>query len=190
MKNIIAINAKQGGGKSTLAEGLKQDLIYMGKNCEIFKFAGILYEMHDLILPVLKRVGVRPKDMTKDGDLLQVLGTEYGRKCIDENVWVHALRARVDKYVHLSPMNVAIVDDMRFENEFDGLEDALKIRLEASAEVRRTRVSYWRENENHPSEIGLDSYFEQGLFDFVVNTETHDKEFTRQVCLDKWRESL
>lgn len=67
--------------------------------------------------------------------------------------------------------SLIIVDDCRFENEFDALPEALRIRLEAREEVRRLRADSWREDVFHPSETGLDKYCEEGKFDLVFNTE-------------------
>lgn len=68
---------------------------------------------------------------------------------------------------------VILVEDMRFKNEFDAFNntpDVLRIRLHCEREIRKQRASMWRETDTHPSEIDLDEYAEQGLFDMYFNT--------------------
>lgn len=169
-KRIFVLSGRQGSGKSTYAETLRD---FLGKeNCAIFKFAKVLYELHDACLPILKGYGIVTADVKKDGELLQVLGTEYGRNCKGENVWVDVTRRWVDSYLAKHSRNFAIIDDCRFENEFDAFHPvAHMIRLQASKEVRQARCSAWRDNDSHASEIGLDDYEENEVFDCVINTE-------------------
>jgi dephospho-CoA kinase len=175
-KRIFVFSAKQGGGKTTYAKYLQA---FLGiDNTKIFKFAAPLYALHDRCLPLLKQYGVRDASMEKDGELLQVLGSEYGRKCLGENVWVNVTAREVHAYLMGGPRRFAIIDDCRFENEFNEFRDiAYMIRLVAPESVRRARCSYWRENTQHPSEIGLDEYERQMLFDVVLDTSgAGDKE--------------
>jgi len=170
MKRVFVLSGKQGSGKTTYAKYLQAML--GTDNTKIFKFAEPLYAIHDRCLPVLKELGIRPKEMEKDGELLQVLGTEYGRKRLGENVWVYALLRKIHPWVTASEMNFAIIDDCRFENEFDALkEDAYMIRLQAPEDVRKARCSYWREDVNHISETGLDEYARALKFDVLMNTD-------------------
>jgi hypothetical protein len=169
--NIILISGRQGSGKSTLADGL-QKFLFLRQSFKVFrvKFADTLYKLHTACLPILKDAGVRPEEMTKDGELLQVLGTEYGRKCIDEDVWAKAARRNVDDLLLEYPAAWIIIDDCRFENEFNIFDDAVRVRLFANPKMRQARASYWRKDTNHPSETGLDSYHKQGYFDLEIET--------------------
>ncbi len=107
----------------------------------------------------------------KDGDLLQYLGTEFGRKKFGDNVWVDILKKKVIKIPGYGTEDLlVIVGDCRFENEFDSLPEAFRIRLECPEEIRKTRTNSWRENTQHPSEIGLDRYAQMGIFDMYANT--------------------
>jgi hypothetical protein len=83
-----------------------------------------------------------------------------------DNVWVDALV----KEINDGPHDTVIVDDARFENEFDAFPNAVRIRLDAPGTVRKERCDAWRDNENHPSEIGLDRYHIEGKFDAVYPT--------------------
>lgn len=166
---IIVISGKQGSGKSTLASCLE-----FRSNIPFYKmrFAEPLYQMHNEVRSILKRYGYEKYDYEKkDGPLLQLLGTEWGRK-LNENIWVELLTNELKKLSN-NDVNVS-VEDCRFENEFDALKkfpNVYTIRLECPTEVRKSRCSMWRENDNHPSETSLDNYASQGKFDLVIDTE-------------------
>lgn len=165
------ISGKQGAGKTTASASLVQLAIIADLIPKQFKFADPLYEIHNAAIPILHKYGIRPETMTKDGELLQVLGTEYGRNKINHDVWAASLRRRIDAWNSLSDRHIALIDDCRFENEMEMFPDAFKVRLEASEEIRKQRVSYWREDNQHPSEIGLDDYVRKAKFDLVWSTE-------------------
>lgn len=164
MKQILLLSGKQGSGKTTQSGLISKIAVVEGYVPRVFKFAEPLYELHKVCLPILKKYKVRPETMMKDGELLQILGTEYGRKLISENVWVDACKAQVLEWCSLSEKHIAIIDDCRFENEFDAFPDAVKVFLDCPESVRKTRCSYWRENVNHVSETGLDNYIRKGKF--------------------------
>lgn len=175
---IIMLSGKQGSGKSTISEALKE--YWFNKHhknmVSQLKFAGVLYEMHDAVLNVLHKY-MAPRQIVKDGPLLQLLGTEWGRKTIGENIWVELMNAQIYKKIIDCPIGLhshglLIIDDCRFENEFDALPDALRVRLRAEEGARKARCSMWRENTNHPSETGLDDYAVQGQFDLYLSTDT------------------
>lgn len=172
-KRIFIFSGAQGSGKSTYAKYLQA---FLGMhNAKILKFAAPLYALHDRCLPLLKEYGVRPASMDKDGELLQVLGTSYGRAKLGENVWVDIVARQAFTWLSQNKSHYVIIDDARFENEVDTFrEDAYLIRLTAPEDVRRARCSYWREDKNHPSEIGLDKYEREMRFDIVMET-THEK---------------
>lgn len=53
---------------------------------------------------------------------MQTLGTEWGRDCIDENLWVRSGLARAKAY--LEQGRSVVLDDIRFPNEAQAIEDA------------------------------------------------------------------
>jgi len=100
-----------------------------------------------------------------DGKLLQILGTEWGRKTRGEDFWVDMLKKRIPC------ADYVIIDDCRFPNElhaFDHEHMTFKLRLECDAAIRHQRIiDKWRGGE-HESEVALDDY--RDSFDFVVDT--------------------
>lgn len=178
-KFIIMLSGKQGAGKSTLARLLAERIREAKIQCRIFKFADVIYEMHDAVLPIVKFYGLRPRSTEKDGPLLQVLGTEYGRHAIGLDCWVDVLKRRLEHHMAdfqqplmkemAPPPAGAIVDDMRFQNEFDAFPGAFRVRVLADEAIRRERCGKtWRDHSQHQSEIDLDAYERAGRFDLVV----------------------
>jgi len=227
MKQVIAISAKQGAGKTTLAQALIREL----PNSTVIKFAQPLYDilklikvktiesvlLNDLVetpheFNVLyktlfakihfylgkydiytKLTEIHPNEQKvvlstilkdylssvdlpnlstdkitdEDGVFLQKIGSEFGRDLIDKDIWAKILWHKLEH----TPHDYTIVDDLRFENEFNILTDALKIRLECDESVRKSRAAKWRNNTNHISEIGLDQFALDGMFDLYFNTE-------------------
>lgn len=194
MKTIILISGKQGAGKSTLAKGLASKLSDRTTHAHLVKFADPLYEMHKAIRGILQSYKSDNLDANKiDGPLLQLLGTEWGRKTRGDDIWVDVAKARVELMhtLHnphrLFARSIFIFDDARFENEikaFDNDEDpdtrVFRIRLTAPEATRKTRADKWRDNTDHPSEIGLDGF--KG-WDIVVDTAVHDpKDVLNQIA--------
>ncbi len=182
----VMLSGKQGSGKTTLSNYLSDEIIGSTKGlCSVqLNFAEPLYEMHNACLGVLSRAGIR-RDIKKDGPLLQLLGTEWGRKTIDENIWVKVLRGRAEKVAndveHLFETLVVLVGDCRFKNEIDAFPDAIKVRLHCPKEVRMKRCEMWRENDTHPSEVDLDDY--KG-FDADLETETTPTHIHAELLMD------
>lgn len=188
---ILLISGKQGSGKSTLAQRLENHIMGDQLSPSMFqklRFAQPLYEMHDEIRKILKQYNYGNYDYSKkDGPLLQMLGTEWGRK-IDDNIWVQLLTNRL---IDLEENTIVSVEDCRFENEFDAFNSypkVLRVRLECDRYLRKQRCSMWRENDNHPSETGLDNYVEQNKFDLVIHTDQHNDDETFQLVLNKLKE--
>lgn len=171
---VILISGKQGSGKTTLQEAYASTIRDMGGAVYLLNFADIIYEMHNAVLDILHKNWPN-RGMVKDGPLLQLLGTEWGRKTIDENIWVKILQKRVENIKAGLPSNlrtptVVIIGDCRFENEFDAFPEAITVRLEADEWIRKQRCSQWRDRANHPSETGLDRYAFDGKFQYMFDT--------------------
>lgn len=171
-KVVVLLSGKQGSGKSTLALGIGG--LQM-------KFADPLYKMHWAIRDILEEYG--QDDLQGiDGPLLQLLGTEWGRKTRSENIWVDCLVTRVEE----SSASLIVIDDCRFPNElraFDGATDikVIKIRLHAGRDIRKERAEKWRDNELHLSETALDNL--DAEFDLHVDTGNIEKSATKEKVL-------
>ena len=166
---VVLISAKQGAGKSTLARNLKSKLEESGNKVETLAYANVLYKMHFAIRSILQSFGADDMPADKiDGPLLQILGTEWGRRIRHNDIWVNVLKKRVTE-----PGTFYLIDDCRMQNEMDAFNcsefKVLKIRLEAPEHVRQLRAKKWRINTNHLSEIGLDHY---NAWDLKLDTES------------------
>lgn len=64
----------------------------------------------------------------KNRRLLQLIGTEYGRDMLGEDVWVDALKAAIAR-ADLGKRNAWIVDDVRFDNEARALDYHIHIKI-------------------------------------------------------------
>lgn len=185
---VLTISGKQGSGKSELAKRLVKKFLEESKKESItLKFADPLYEMQDALHEILNDYGIRrPK---KDGYLLQWLGTEYGRKHITENIWVDILKTRLEGIPECNPI---MIDDCRFENEFDILKSlgCLMIRLECPEYLRKQRANSWRTDTEHASEVGLDRYSSENKFDLHIDTGKWNADHTLDLAWDKVKEIL
>lgn len=99
---IIGITGRAGAGKTSLANYLTD-------------FLGIAK-----IVPIAQTIKEFALDMGWDGNknekgrrLLQLLGTECGRDCIGEDIWLRHWRKNIDAMIS----NYIIADDVRYINE-------------------------------------------------------------------------
>lgn len=153
---LIALTGLAGSGKSTAAAQLA------ARGFHVHKFAGPLKEM---LRSLYREAGVPPDDIERriEGDLkekpcellggqtprhaMQTLGTEWGRGCISEDLWVRAWTARAA--VELFNGRNVVVDDCRFENEAQAALDQLGIIIEIVRPGQETLTS------GHSSENGI-----------------------------------
>lgn len=189
---VVLISGKQGSGKSTLQSALAATC-YLRRNLKFEKinFADVIYKIHDQALSVLAAHGI-DRGIKKDGKLLQLLGTEWGRTTLGENVWVQCLQNRCKQLAEAGNTDLVVIADARFENEFDGFEDALRIRLVCAEEIRKERAEGWRDTTSHPSETSLDQYEAEGKFDLYFNTGVFDvntivEEILPHLMSDGWK---
>lgn len=188
---VILISGKQGSGKDELTRNLVTHFsTYTKKKVHSTRFAAPLYDMHDACRSILIDYGIKDYNYSeKDGTLLQLLGTEWGRNSIRESIWVDCIKGEYQKlaqnFNNPDKDLVFIVSDCRMVNEFNAFPNAVKIRLEADREARKSRCENWRDKEDHLSEVSLDQHVENGLFDIVINTGRLSKEDTLNAALEK-----
>lgn len=122
-RTIIAFTGLAGAGKSTAAMHLVKRHRF-----ERVRFAGPLKAM-------MAALGLTAAEI--DGDrkelpcellggktprwAMQTIGTEWGRQCIGDDLWIRAWRAAVDRLPSGAPV---VVDDCRFPNEAEAVRAA------------------------------------------------------------------
>jgi len=165
---VVGIVGKAGAGKSTLAHELDRLISdgYLGakpkrRTCEVFSLAG---PVKDIALTVLSgqadgkidkeklyRVGSRELTGRK---LLQIVGTEFGRY-LDQDIWVSILFEDIGA----CNIDVAIVDDVRFLNEFEAMDVRIGI-IDANAKPN--------DFGNHASESEMDGLLMPEKLDLLL----------------------
>jgi len=128
ISKIIALTGAKTVGKTTTARAIKTRLTATtGARCHILSFA-------DPIRDMIRAMGVdehyfqtENKEKPVEGlggqsvrTLLQTLGTEWGRETVSKEIWIWAMRKKLEA---IAPGDVAIIDDCRFENEAELVND-------------------------------------------------------------------
>lgn len=175
---IVLLSGKQGSGKTTLQKALAQEFEREpGTRAVTVNFADVIYEIAGAVDQIIGKYApqftLQARGVVKDGPLLQLLGTEWGRGTLDENIWVTCARGKVERVIEENKdasSLLIVLGDTRFENEFDAFPEALRVRLRCDEPIRKARCSMWRENTEHPSEVGLDRYAAENKFDLYFDT--------------------
>jgi hypothetical protein len=118
-KNIIAIAGNARCGKDTLGKNISELLNEYGISSSTYAFADELKKEADKFL--LETLGIsaytdNDEEKVVIRPFLVFWGTEIRRK-IDPLVWVNKVFERI------KPNEVAVITDLRFENEFDAIKD-------------------------------------------------------------------
>jgi len=109
---VIGLCGKAGAGKTTFANMILNQFLEMTDNkigCVVLPFAKAL---KDLAVQ-LGWDGVKDE---RGRRLLQLLGTDVCRNCIDDNYWVKKWKEGIDKE-RAKGIQLIVADDVRFENE-------------------------------------------------------------------------
>lgn len=185
---IIMISGKQGSGKTSIMNNIILMAARMGMNAMDVRFAETIYNIHDYIRETLRFRGIERPD--KDGRLLQLLGTEWGRETIHPDIWVKACLGYINNVAPVPrPHQLFVISDCRFKNEFD-LVDAFRVRLEAPKDVRQARCDGWRDTDTHISETDLDEYAAQGKFDLTIDTTSTKPDEVAKYILEEYGKYL
>lgn len=103
---LVGINGYAGSGKSTTAEMIKATF---RARVGILPFA-------EPLKAIAREMGWDGKKDEKGRRLLQLLGTDCGRRCINENIWVNKWLVNVQQAKH-DGFEIIVADDCRFLNE-------------------------------------------------------------------------
>lgn len=146
--NLIGIAAKAQAGKSTVAGILQQD----GSYTEL-SFASPIREFIASLLgctvPDLEPIkeDVIPWCGKSPRQLMQTLGTEWGRGMVSETFWIDQAMQRVQREWARGKM--VVISDVRFENEAEA------IRKEGGCILHLSRPDGARTVADHLSEAGV-----------------------------------
>lgn len=105
---LLGLAGHMGSGKSTVAKEYYNR--YCGNNAVILPFAKYLKQFAKLL-------GWNGEKDDKGRRLLQILGTECMRECIDENGWLKLWYKDFINHICDNSGITVIVDDVRFPNE-------------------------------------------------------------------------
>jgi len=166
-KIIIGLGYKMGVGKDTVANYLMANAGFVR-----FRFADALKEAACCIFGWRReqledlnfKMAVDPYWGRSPRELLQLLGTECGRKVIDPLIWIKALKRQID----LLDTPRVVVSDLRFQNELQAIKSW------GGCVVKVLRPGYAPEGlseaqRTHPSETELDAY--EG-WDYVLRNDS------------------
>ncbi len=130
-------------GKSTIAKHI------CAKFPERFRyrnFAGPIYAMAEAFYGELPAEKEAPQELSGGKSLrefMQLLGTEFGREGLYQDVWMNQLKFGIQK--DNTAGLITVVDDCRFMNEFDMLTEAGAVHIEVSREGHGSKGTHLSE---------------------------------------------
>ncbi len=176
---IIAISGKIGSGKSTVGD------IFEKQGFQLDSFAKSVKDICSILFGYdrNKIEGSTPDDRLwrekvdknhtnligknfTPRDAMVLVGTQFGRNMIHQNIWIETLFNRYDKNTDL------LITDLRFPNEYEEIKKrgGIVIRINRPNLTKLTNLnsSNSSNSSNHISECALDNY----NFDYVINNNT------------------
>lgn len=134
LPTIFGISGRALSGKDTVGQYLQA------------KLGGSIYHFADPIRAMLAVIGIdmnhpywrEHKEVTIPGlgksprQLMQTLGTEWGRECVNEDLWTMLAHSLVGSEQLPTPV---MIPDVRFENEADWIRDSKGIILHVVRDV-------------------------------------------------------
>jgi len=162
---LLGLCGPAGVGKSTVAATLAQHHAF-----QRLRFAGTLKKM-------LRALGLSEAQVDGDEketpcDLLggktprqamQTLGTQWGRDCVDADIWVRATLAQAD--LRLRIRQSVVIDDVRFDNEAQAI-------LQRGGVVIKLSRAGFAHSDVHASEVGISADF---ITHIVPNNSTPEE---------------
>lgn len=117
LPRLIAFCGPSGAGKSTAAMAIRAAVT----NAEILSIAEPIKKMVDAMSPAIAECSKEASHPALCGrtkrHALQTLGTEWGRNCIGEDIWINIWRERAEEVWAASPSRLILVDDLRYLHE-------------------------------------------------------------------------
>lgn len=164
---IIGLSGRAGSGKTTVA-GMIPDAVVLQLADPLYTAVSTMLGVPESMLrsPAYKEKPLPGIDKSPR-QMLQTLGTEWGREMVDRQIWIRMLERRIDA-LRNQGVRTIVVADVRFENE--------------AAAIRRMDGEVWR--VYRPGAEGVASYHSSE--DGVVLDE-HEPEIANDGTLDDLR---
>jgi len=163
-KQIIALTGPKGVGKTTIAKEIEaRDW----QNRCILSFADPLRRMMSQLIPMSLMTDPDRKEKPLEWlggksprQLLQSLGTDWGRDMVSETIWIDAMRRMISD----QSFDVIIIDDCRFENEAQMVRDmgGIVVGLE------RDGIAYTGEHKSE-TPVPADAIIDASVVDLAVD---------------------
>lgn len=139
---IILIGGKQGSGKTSLSNEIKNLLVEKKVPCWQMSMDMPVYDMHRGVYAMGANYGIPPRPDDSPNKSLITSLREWGRSQDDE-FWLrttdHKLKQVQAAFRNPALFHVIIIEDVRYENELAHWPKALSVWLECPAEVRSRR---------------------------------------------------
>ncbi len=147
---IIGITGKAGSGKSTVTTCLLAELRNRFHPARRHAFA-------DRLKGICREMGWNGVKDKRGRRLLQIIGTEAGRECIGQDVWINVLDRQL-KEIHAE---LVVIEDCRFDNEVEWVraQGGIILRLWGRQKYHWWNRAYWHKSERVPKH-----------HDFAINT--------------------
>jgi len=166
---VIALYGLKGTGKSEVAKFLTSQYGYKTVKLAyplklmlkvLYGYAGVDFDSAQKYLEGEWKERVVPQFGVTGRSMMQTLGTEWGRDCINQDMW---LNMAVSKIKALNNIGIPIVvDDLRFKNEM------LRLISDCGAKTVKIVRDGVIKSDAHISEGGLDTHH----FEVTINNSS------------------
>lgn len=169
MTILVGITGKAGAGKDTIGDYLKANYNFRSVAFAAPLKAGVkaMFDLDDTQLDHPLKEQIIPEIGKSPRQLMQLLGTEYGRDLVHQDLWLLLAKKKIEAYAALG-YNVAITD-ARFDNEADFVRHNHGIVLHVERGESGTKFA-------HPSEAGVKRESRDYL---IANNSTMDELYKK-----------